>query len=102
MRGEEGIDRSVAIGVQVQRHAQLVDLLYRLVDDLLRGGQLPLPVLLAAGSAGKVGRGEIGGFALREPSMVILTPPIFRWSWYAPQPLTGLASRILSRSVMNG
>ena len=55
----------VAVGMEVQRDAQVVDLLDHLVDDVLRERQLAAPVLLAAGAAGQVGRGEEGGPALR-------------------------------------
>ena len=67
MRPQEGVDRAVAVGVEVERDPEVVDLLDRLVDHVLRERQLAAPVLLAAGAAGPVRRGEEGGPALGRP-----------------------------------
>ena len=61
---DQRIDGTVAVGMESHRDAEVIDGLQPLVDDLLRGGQLAPPVLLAAGAAGEIGRGEESGPAL--------------------------------------
>ena len=62
--GQEGVDGAIAVAMEVQRDVKVVDLLDHLLDGIFREGELTAPVLLAAGAAGEVGGGEVGGFAL--------------------------------------
>ena len=63
--GQRDVDGGVAVGVDVQRQAEVVDLFEPAVDDVLGEAEFTTPVVLAVRSVDQIRRGEVRGAALR-------------------------------------
>ena len=97
------VDGCVAVGVQVERYAQVIDPLDHLFHCLFREGQFASPVFLAAGSAIQVRLGEVGGLALRGAvDRDLDAADLQTIEVLALSRRTGFDSSTLSRSVMKG